>query len=157
MRGEKHKPSLSLVLPMGSPPRARGKGPPSLCNSYRFGITPACAGKSPLLYVPFARVKDHPRVRGEKISQALKKLRREGSPPRARGKACLRREVAPMRGITPACAGKSCRGDRADHNVGDHPRVRGEKSEDIDMTQYEEGSPPRARGKGKRRTIRAAR
>ena len=50
-------------------------------------ITPACAGKS--LAVPRCVVfcRDHPRVRGEKVSVLPMMAHCPGSPPRARGKA----------------------------------------------------------------------
>ena len=71
-----------------------------------------------------------------------------GSPPRARGKANDRLFVYLATGITPACAGK--RGPHTGSMPGaqDHPRVRGEKEGTTDLYTKQEGSPPRARGKG---------
>ena len=45
MRGEKYVVVSYHVLYLGSPPHARGKGPPSAAIRPQTGITPACAGK----------------------------------------------------------------------------------------------------------------
>ena len=61
--------------------------------------------------------RDHPRVCGEKKRINLNLTKKEGSPPRVRGKApCIREDLERM-GITPACAGKSFwnRRDTLDH------------------------------------------
>ena len=50
----------------GSPPRVRGKGRCGRVRQPERGITPACAGKSEWATLPSGRVKDHPRVCGEK-------------------------------------------------------------------------------------------
>ena len=64
--GEKSRPSCRSSAARGSPPRVRGKAA-AVCNrDCHVGITPACAGKSPLLPVLAASAWDHPRVCGEK-------------------------------------------------------------------------------------------
>ena len=50
-------------------------------------------------------------------------------------------------GITPACAGKSHKGECARKWARDHPRVRGEKAFWRCFFLTGKGSPPRARGK----------
>ena len=64
-----------------------------------------------------------------------------------RGKDSVCNESAPLVGITPAYAGKSCR--VADYRQGpwDHPRVCGEKNQGDGFTRCRTGSPPRMRGK----------
>ena len=133
----------------GSPPRARGdpRARGRALLSVRF--TPACAGRSDLHLVPSHPTPVHPRVRGEircSLSlrtmvfgftpacagrsrvRPLRRLRRDGSPPRARGDPTLdlgvksgwavhprvRGEIRPRRQtpdeavrFTPACAGRS--------------------------------------------------
>ena len=67
-----------------------------------------------------------------------------------RGKASPRLKIEPLRGITPACAGKS-RGTPFRRTSGrDHPRVCGEKSGFCQRSILHLGSPPRMRGKEQR-------
>ena len=134
--------------PMGSPPRVRGKGPHSARNGSQFRITPACAGKR-RVYRPKARLcGDHPRVCGEKPYGYYQKDGHEGSPPRVRGKATHGGIGAILRGITPACAGKSTLTQAMPAGGRDHPRVCGEKRDLRGGLFFIRGSPPRVRGKG---------
>ena len=50
------------------------------------------------------------------------------SPPRARGRGGLVQRIGVERGITPACAGKRRRRQPSGLRRGNHPRVRGEES-----------------------------
>ena len=72
-------------------------------------------------------VRDHPRACGEKMNNKLICGKREGSPPRVRGKAVLHRAGRKAPGITPARAGKSDAAFQVDNADGDHPRACGEK------------------------------
>ena len=132
----------------GSPPRMRGKDRRAVQGGIPAGITPAYAGKSPVVRERFLPAQDHPRVCGEKRSAGLGGRDGLGSPPRMRGKdrkdtddagieritpAYAGKEAAgcrghPGAGITPAYAGKSVMGTPMNENIGDHPRVCGEKS-----------------------------
>ena len=136
------------VMPVGSPPRMRGKGTPVLRGFGRTGITPACAGKSPAATPAAAGHQDHPRVCGEKQVARADEMGVEGSPPRMRGKAaCV--DARPLYGrITPAYAGKSCPCRITSLACRDHPRVCGEKSAGGHSVCGILGSPPRMRGKG---------
>ena len=71
------------------------------------GITPAYAGKRFPFSLPAARLKDHPRVCGEKLKSNDEDVTYKGSPPRMRGKAILDYMGVPTKRITPAYAGKS--------------------------------------------------
>ena len=51
-------------------------------------------------------------------------------------------------GITPACAGKRGGNDNRAGDIGDHPRVCGEKLPGAVSRAKTGGSPPRVRGKG---------
>ncbi len=106
-----------------------------------------CAGKSHKPFLSTPDHWDHPRVRGEKINICCEVVTPMGSPPRARGKE--ERQQRPLRhpGITPACAGKSLSAPAAARQQGDHPRVRGEKTDTTVTVGGTTGSPPRARGK----------
>ena len=171
--GEKDHRRCAALLCQGSPPRVRGKVLISEAVPSSAGITPACAGKSFSGNFSPARMKDHPRVCGEKPAHAPSlrapsgspprargkekaKDRLEiktGSPPRARGKVPVRRRQRGEHGITPACAGKSpdCR-CALTANL-HHPRVRGEKPWPMRTAPSSSGSPPRVRGKADREAV----
>ena len=107
MRGEKNYYEDSIGYDTGSPPHARGKGWARIRNRSPRGITPACAGKR-LVPIKHNRVfRDHPRMRGEKLTGALTYMLPVGSPPHARGKVGFKTTSVTRPGITPACAGKS--------------------------------------------------
>ena len=87
LRGEKKSISCNSRSSSGSPPLTRGKGSPGMYPESYAGITPAYAGKRDCLYLILRLLKDHPRLRGEKVfSSALLQVFR-GSPPLTRGKA----------------------------------------------------------------------
>ena len=52
-----------------------------------------------------------------------------------------------LRGITPACAGKTFLPDFPQARNGDHPRVCGENVKNKNVIDKSKGSPPRVRGK----------
>ena len=85
-------------------------------------------------------------MRGEKPEPFQATGGQVGSPPRARGeeRACGKHRA--LHGITPACAGRSCKYSSPLLVDGDHPRVRGEKRLCTNVVVYRPGSPPRARG-----------
>ena len=87
--GEKASIRSESRASQGSPPRVRGKETGSSLCRPRFGITPACAGKSIFVRLIPCISQDHPRVCGEKhlVLRCLPLTR--GSPPRQRGKAEL--------------------------------------------------------------------
>ena len=71
----------------------------------------------------------------------------QGSPPHVRGKEKLTAEEFAAKGITPACAGKSVLQMIQFIQHGDHPRMCGEKEDELDRYRRPEGSPPHVRGK----------
>ena len=71
-----------------------------------------------------------------------------GSPPRMRGKVAAAVPALFLRGITPACAGKSRCNLPSTAPWKDYPRVCGEKNACWGVPQTPLGSPPRMRGKG---------
>ena len=125
----------------------RGKRAASLGDGDVSGITPACAGKTPLPLRAPSRQRDHPRVCGENRTDAWSVYLYMGSPPRVRGKHQILPDRSGWRGITPACAGKTefCRFGDADGR--DHPRVCGENPSLALAVSELLGSPPRVRGK----------
>ena len=130
----------------GSSPRVRGAGPAVHDLAGLLGIIPACAGSRRKHRDRPYRRRDHPRVCGEQVTNAIADGTITGSSPRVRGAVIrLHAQLRPY-GIIPACAGsrpqivgRRCR-DR------DHPRVCGEQGHvDVD-SQGRAGSSPRVRG-----------
>ena len=105
--GEKFQRSKTRVIPLGSPPRMRGKGIQQGNARVTVRITPAYAGKSFAKRLPPCQLEDHPRVCGEKNGQERSAAPRPGSPPRMRGKAAHQLPGQIRHRITPAYAGKS--------------------------------------------------
>ena len=149
VRGEEWARRASHERELESPPRARGREPGLVFGVCWNGITPACAGKSsPTAKVAITAMESPPRARGRDglddgqlvvrgITPACagksrpveeRHKRASESPPRARGRvlpgAAIRREF----GITPACAGKRPCIFRRRRRSQNHPRVRGEES-----------------------------
>ena len=127
LRGEKAVFDAEQINCPGSPPLARGKGAVKQAAQRHLGITPACAGKSWGFDIPQGSDRDHPRLRGEKVSTSSRANARPGSPPLARGKADTTRYKVLFPGITPACAGKRKFFFYCTLPWQDHPRLRGEK------------------------------
>ena len=134
-------------LPLRSPPRMRGKDGVNDSAQAVTGITPACAGKSSELMQKSGTSGDHPRVCGEKKRLQPTITAQPGSPPRVRGKAQDLFHVDPVRGITPAYAGKRDLVISESGDIEDHPRVCGEKQSRQRCRMSRTGSPPRMRGK----------
>ena len=105
--GEKLGQHLGQLCVLGSPPRVRGKGIGHGIPHPEIGITPACAGKRPASGTCAKRQKDHPRMCGEKQHPGAALTEAKGSPPHVRGKVHHGLDCDCIKGITPACAGKS--------------------------------------------------
>ena len=116
-------------------------------------ITPACAGRRDAVKEYGTKVRDHPRVRGEKLEDVKQMTEAGGSPPRARGEVKYDVKVGEEGRITPACAGRSRSGSGSPAPEKDHPRVRGEKKSASFFPIGVPGSPPRARGEGYQTTV----
>ena len=69
------------------------------------------------------------------------------APPRVRGKVSCFQLVEGADGITPACAGKRGTLLQTKRLQKDHPRVCGEKLLLVGLNGFNQGSPPRVRGK----------
>ena len=91
----------------------RGKVPTFHPPSGAVGITPAYAGKSVHLQRNRTRLRDHPRVCGEKPARSRARRRNWGSPPRMRGKADSPSARFRVHRITPAYAGKRLKRSRS--------------------------------------------
>ncbi len=130
----------------GSPPHARGAGTGFRTNDRTGWITPACAGSSKTDDSGTINTGDHPRMRGEQVFVSSSASSPPGSPPHARGAEQIRIAAVLAAGITPACAGSSCRVCRTGIGGRDHPRMRGEQKCDAATRTPFQGSPPHARG-----------
>ncbi len=109
IRGDMSKNCARKSMLGGSPPHTRGH-----VQRQRFiravgGITPAYAGTWYTIRKVFTPEGDHPRIRGDMLSDTIIKKRPGGSPPHTRGHAFMfLMSLRPTR-ITPAYAG-TCHG-----------------------------------------------
>ena len=111
--GEKKIANSDELAVEGSPPRMRGKVLKNRVKSGQPRITPAYAGKREAMSVDPDRIRDHPRVCGEKRLRRQCARRSKGSPPRMRGKENLMYRTDVMLRITPAYAGKRLKRSRS--------------------------------------------
>ena len=145
--GKTSSAASSLIPHQGSPPQVRGKHKEGLIFVSRDRITPAGAGKTSSSASFSPSSPDHPRRCGENAVTLPAEISWTGSPPQVRGKLYLLSICAATMRITPAGAGKTCRGLAMMRSAGDHPRRCGEntKTAATDFTCL--GSPPQVRGK----------
>ena len=85
-------------------------------------------------------------MRGDKSHNLCSGSHVQGSPPHARGQASMCHSGCPPDGITPACAGTRCSWPSWVPCSRDHPRMRGDKSQNAFVMYCMGGSPPHARG-----------
>ena len=90
---------------------------------------------------------NHPRICGEKRIKNRDRGQYRGSPPHMQGKVGTNGGCNQIVGITPAYAGKRFSCKSGEKQVGDHPRVCGEKGTWLNPASLFRGSPPRMRGK----------
>ena len=145
--GENLAGDLADAEAQGSPPRVRGKRAGQRCERVQERLTPACAGKTAAMRLAFSATGAHPRVCGENQEVAVCAFGAAGSPPRVRGKPQILSGSVRVRGLTPACAGKTRAGARTRASVRAHPRVCGENLRSENPLRTTMGSPPRVRGK----------
>ena len=88
-------------------------------------------------------------MRGEHARRLWRPWRACGSPPHARGAQHQAPGRLPRGGITPACAGSTCRRSRARRPGTDHPRMRGEHLGSLKASGLRDH--PRMRGEHGRR------
>ena len=113
----------------GSSPRMRGTHGGQCDLRCRAGIIPAYAGNTIRPYKVPPAVRDHPRVCGEHLPDALAPSMRQGSSPRMRGTLFWCSGVCPDSGIIPAYAGNTGNWTWPSWWIRDHPRVCGEHVE----------------------------
>ena len=125
------------------------RGKPFARNSRRrrFGLIPACAGKTKFSPPKTSTRKAHPRVCGENARSPQPPSKPPGSSPRVRGKPRALSASVTARGLIPACAGKTAAGGLQGHALQAHPRVCGENLLTGGKCEATQGSSPRVRGK----------
>ena len=111
LRGEYGRLPVPLIVPVGSPPLARGIRIQEDAMVKATRITPACAGNTSSCTFPSRPDEDHPRLRGEYSSALFAASSSRGSPPLARGIPTRFQPTSSATGITPACAGNTCATD----------------------------------------------
>ena len=145
--GENRGAAAPAPLSYGSSPRVRGKLAHSGLGTGAARLIPACAGKTirPAYYQSPSAA--HPRVCGENTFSHHHCRCAVGSSPRVRGKHLFTVTGARLRGLIPACAGKTVAGGERPRLAGAHPRVCGENDLTIRRFTTSRGSSPRVRGK----------
>ena len=107
------KNSIFLVnssISLGSPPRVREEHASTVRDIYQRRITPACAGRTPVMSNPTLNVWDHPRVCGKNPQRSFTMYSTPGSPPRVREELDETTLPGYIPRITPACAGRTRHG-----------------------------------------------
>ena len=139
MRGEHDSSLPPNTSNQGSSPHARGARGPHRAAHGSAGIIPACAGSTPTRACRLWSERDHPRMRGEHHRSTHSRIAVPGSSPHARGAqaSALQRELE--RGIIPACAGSTAPTETAGRPTWDHPRMRGEHEDSIELRLCVEG------------------
>jgi len=146
VRGEHKKLMLRPRLAGGSPPRARGTRACAGPVPAMGGITPACAGNTPGRQPGTGPCRDHPRVRGEHPRIVPGGAWTPGSPPRARGTHRDEPRTPGIPRITPACAGNTRTSAPRAARLSDHPRVRGEHTNEKRVAVLHFGITPACAG-----------
>ena len=125
--GEKDRANKKMHVVQGSPPPMRGKEVIKATKNLPARITPAYAGKSAVVELLLITRQDHPRLCGEKpFSQDIFPPV-PGSPPPMRGKEKFANTPDHCFRITPAYAGKRSACVPKQSQIQDHPRLCGEK------------------------------
>ena len=146
MRGEHLKITSAKWLIVGSSPHARGALIDHKDRLLVVGIIPACAGSTLIERASHARMRDHPRMRGEHMGYKYIGKLSQGSSPHARGALPLLSKRKKHQRIIPACAGSTPLVPYLAVDVGDHPRMRGEHGLFLFVATAAAGSSPHARG-----------
>ena len=107
MCGKNSRSASTSRRQYGSPPRVREELIFSLLFFLPIRITPACAGRTSMKLNCLAVTWDHPRVCGKNLVVIVVCCIMAGSPPRVREEPIFPSLVMLLRGITPACAGRT--------------------------------------------------
>ena len=114
--------------------------------TYWKRIIPAYAGSTRIESRAMSSHGDHPRIRGEHMHVLFAFSEFLGSSPHTRGALRGVRAAAGTGRIIPAYAGSTSRGRLLRRRLRDHPRIRGEHTNDAQMEAFSAGSSPHTRG-----------
>ena len=131
---------------VGSSPHTRGAHHRQHWDGYRLGIIPAYAGSTARSGAPGHLSADHPRIRGEHVSNTEPVFAGGGSSPHTRGALSVETVMLTGRGIIPAYAGSTGPALRGKPPDRDHPRIRGEHCDSAPSSARRAGSSPHTRG-----------
>ena len=137
---------MSVAAP-GSPPRGRGRRLPGSGHSTLRRLTPARAGTARSPSGRGSSPRAHPRAGGDGLQRDATLGRREGSPPRGRGRRRAPGGRRWLGGLTPARAGTARAFPPKSTVNRAHPRAGGDGSDQLPASGYAQGSPPRGRGR----------
>mgnify|MGYP000929958515 CR=1 FL=1 len=125
----------------------RGKVWDQFQSVHIYRITPAYAGKRSFHVSLSVHTEDHPRLCGEKRPPDKPPALSAWITPAYAGKSLFISACINVKGITPAYAGKSRVSVQCETCHRDHPRLCGEKEEELKRMTDRPGSPPPMRGK----------
>ena len=146
IRGEHAARITPQTLAGGSSPHTRGAQRRPLLRRPPARIIPAYAGSTPASCPPCTPHADHPRIRGEHPTIRALGERKIGSSPHTRGALEVGLVESRLRGIIPAYAGSTASRRTSVRWRSDHPRIRGEHSQDKESAMDRSGSSPHTRG-----------
>ncbi len=129
----------------GSPPLVRERPVVYDTAVCCLGITPACAGTTPIFSEGLPCVEDHPRLCGNDSLLSWQSFFIEGSPPLVRERLNSGLPVPSIGRITPACAGTTSRATKSGRRKKDHPRLCGNDWTATPSIKGTAGSPPLVR------------
>ena len=141
-----------LVLPRrhppdeGSSPHTRGAHTALMTQIGTIGIIPAYAGSTAEAGIGHGQLGDHPRIRGEHVSNSLEGTMPYGSSPHTRGALGVIAADGRQERIIPAYAGSTSTPGRSIRAGWDHPRIRGEHVDPLFLVLVVFGSSPHTRG-----------
>ena len=124
----------------------RGTLPDACVQRAYVGIIPAYAGNTFVVASAADSAGDHPRVCGEHANSTEADAKGLGSSPRMRGTPTIFNSRSDRTGIIPAYAGNTDWTVYDPVRHGDHPRVCGEHSHELEHVVALQGSSPRMRG-----------
>ena len=150
IRGEHHREGSGINMDLGSSPHTRGAPVGAGRALAPGGIIPAYAGSTGGVSLRVAFLSDHPRIRGEHISDSDSPRDNSGSSPHTRGALAEGGGFGIDGGIIPAYAGSTRRAAPGPSAPTDHPRIRGEHSHAIKPAFSRRGSSPHTRGARRR-------
>ena len=154
IRGEHASTHSSVSGSCGSSPHTRGALNRVRRYLHNIGIIPAYAGSTRARRRRCVAGRDHPRIRGEHAPFGSPSNPDPGSSPHTRGALAVALPPSVYRGIIPAYAGSTCRGEDSASCRGDHPRIRGEHITYAGRLRPPCGSSPHTRGAPRRRSRR---